>query len=97
LPFLTTEFVERRALVEMIPPGGLSLGDFLQIAMPLTDAIATAHASGITHRDLKPANVDPVCSCRPPESRAPLDGRKTKTLALRKMRRNRLTTVSLQQ
>src|SRR5262245_34434051 len=56
-PFLTMEFVEGRTLAEMIPPGGASLQQFFQIAIPLADAVAAAHARGITHRDLKPVNV----------------------------------------
>jgi serine/threonine protein kinase len=35
----------------------LSLDQFLAIAEPLADAVAAAHAAGITHRDLKPQNV----------------------------------------
>src|SRR5262245_44449994 len=56
-PFLTMEFVEGRTLAEMIPPGGASLQQFFQIAIPLAGAVAAAHARGITHRDLKPVNV----------------------------------------
>ncbi len=41
----------------MIPGGGLSLGKFFEIAVPLADALADAHDSGITHRDLKPSNI----------------------------------------
>src|SRR5262249_15711343 len=51
------ELVEGRTLAEMIPVGGASLQQFLQIAIPLADAVAAAHARGITHRDLKPVNV----------------------------------------
>ncbi len=56
-PFLTMELVEGSTLAELIPPGGASLPQFLQIAIPLADAVAAAHARGITHRDLKPVNV----------------------------------------
>jgi len=55
--FVTMELVEGRSLALAIPRGGLSLDDLLTIAIPLTDAIAAAHAKGITHRDLKPANI----------------------------------------
>ena len=34
-----------------------TLAAFLEVARPLADAVAAAHARGITHRDLKPGNV----------------------------------------
>src|SRR3954468_22773469 len=55
--FVTMELVEGRSLALAIPKGGLRLDALLAIAIPLTDAIAAAHAKGITHRDLKPANI----------------------------------------
>ena len=57
LHFLTMELVEGKTLRELITPGGLPVDRLLQIAIPLADAIGTAHAHGIIHRDLKPANV----------------------------------------
>ncbi len=55
--FLTMELIEGQGLDALIPAGGLSLARFLDIAMPLADALAAAHQKHITHRDLKPANV----------------------------------------
>ncbi|MFQ5524701.1 MAG: protein kinase [Thermoanaerobaculia bacterium] len=55
--FLTMEHVEGKTLDKVISEGGLSLGRFLELALPLCDALATAHERGITHRDLKPANL----------------------------------------
>jgi serine/threonine protein kinase len=55
--FLTMELVAGKALDELIPAGGLSLDRFLELATPIADAVASAHARGIVHRDLKPANV----------------------------------------
>lgn len=57
LLFLTMELVEGKTLSELIPPHGLPVDQLLQVAIPLTDAVGTAHQRGITHRDLKPANV----------------------------------------
>ena len=57
LLFLTMELIEGQSLALAIPKGGLPLDRLLAIAIPLTDAIAAAHAKGITHRDLKPANI----------------------------------------
>ena len=57
LHFLTMELVEGRTLASAIPAGGFPLEDLLAIAVPLADALASAHAKGVVHRDLKPANV----------------------------------------
>ncbi len=57
MPFLTMELIEGRRLSERIPPQGMSLDRFLQLAIPLADAVSSAHKRGIVHRDLKPANV----------------------------------------
>jgi serine/threonine protein kinase len=55
--FLTMEFVEGKPLSDLIAKGGLPLDRMLGLAIPLADALSTAHLKGITHRDLKPANV----------------------------------------
>jgi non-specific serine/threonine protein kinase len=55
--FLTMELVEGESLDHLIPPGGMPLAKVFEIAVPLADALSSAHESGIVHRDLKPANV----------------------------------------
>jgi serine/threonine protein kinase/tetratricopeptide (TPR) repeat protein len=57
LHFLTMEYVEGKALSETVPSNGLQLQRFFDIAIPLADALSTAHERGIIHRDLKPRNV----------------------------------------
>jgi serine/threonine protein kinase/Flp pilus assembly protein TadD len=55
--FFTMELVEGQPLSQLIEPGGVSLDRFLEVALPLTGAVAAAHARGIIHRDLKPQNI----------------------------------------
>jgi Tol biopolymer transport system component len=55
--FITMELVKGRALQDLIPTAGMSVGQLLDVAVPLVDAVAAAHQQGLTHRDLKPANV----------------------------------------
>jgi serine/threonine protein kinase/Flp pilus assembly protein TadD len=55
--FLTMEFIEGNTLTRMIPTGGMTLENILNIALPLCDALEVAHNAGIIHRDLKPDNV----------------------------------------
>ncbi|HLN80555.1 MAG TPA: protein kinase, partial [Thermoanaerobaculia bacterium] len=55
--FITMELVEGKTLGELTPPRGWPIREFLRLAIPLADAIGTAHLRGIIHRDLKPANV----------------------------------------
>ena len=55
--FLAMELVEGDGLDTLVPPGGLPLSPFLDIAVPLAEALSAAHERGIVHRDLKPGNV----------------------------------------
>ncbi len=55
--FLTMELVEGQTLDGVIPDGGLPVARFLDLALPLADALTAAHQKQITHRDLKPGNV----------------------------------------
>jgi serine/threonine protein kinase len=55
--FITMELVEGETLAEKIPADGLALEEFLDIAIPLAEALASAHGQGVVHRDVKPANI----------------------------------------
>ena len=57
VPFLVMELVAGCTLEEEIPANGLSQQRLFELALALIDAVAAAHAKGITHRDLKPQNV----------------------------------------
>ena len=50
LNFLIMELVEGNTLDDLTPQCGLTLDLFLEVAVPLADALAAAHAKGITHR-----------------------------------------------
>jgi Tol biopolymer transport system component/tRNA A-37 threonylcarbamoyl transferase component Bud32 len=61
---LVLEYVEGRTLAAELAhrsrnasPGGLPIGQALQIAHQVALALEAAHDKGIVHRDLKPANV----------------------------------------
>jgi len=55
--YIAMEYVDGETLDHLIPKGGMRLEQALGIAIPITDALARAHAAGIIHRDLKPGNV----------------------------------------
>jgi non-specific serine/threonine protein kinase len=55
--FITMEHVEGKTLDELIPARGMKLDQLFELAIPLADALATAHSAAVTHRDLKPSNV----------------------------------------
>ena len=57
VPFFSMEYVEGTTLGKVIPPDGLDQKQFLDLAIPIADAVSAAHESGVTHRDLKPGNI----------------------------------------
>jgi serine/threonine protein kinase len=57
---LDLELVEGHTLADRIAAhadGGFPVGDALDIARQIAEALEAAHARGIVHRDLKPANI----------------------------------------
>jgi Tol biopolymer transport system component len=55
--FIAMECVDGKTLQQLIGRKGLPLGEALEYAVRIADALATAHAAGIVHRDLKPSNI----------------------------------------
>ncbi len=55
--FIILELVGGKTLDQLIPEDGLPIEQFFDVAIPLADAIASAHKRSIAHRDLKPSNV----------------------------------------
>jgi serine/threonine protein kinase/tetratricopeptide (TPR) repeat protein len=57
VPFMVMELIDGCPLRKFIPDSGLPLRQVLEYLIPVADALAAAHAGGVTHRDLKPENI----------------------------------------
>lgn len=55
--YIATEFVDGQTLRERLSNGRLELGEALEIAVGVTNALVASHAAGIVHRDIKPENI----------------------------------------
>ncbi len=57
-PYIAMEFVTGLTLRERLESvGSLSEDKLLDLAVPIAEGLAQAHAAGIVHRDLKPENI----------------------------------------
>ena len=57
VPFLVLEWVPGKSLNDPSLTRPWSVERFLQVALPVAEALAAAHERGIVHRDVKPGNV----------------------------------------
>jgi serine/threonine-protein kinase len=54
---LVLELVDGPTLADRVARGSIPVGEALQIAKQIAEALESAHDIGIVHRDLKPANI----------------------------------------
>uniref|UniRef100_A0A7V1EI30 DNA 3'-5' helicase n=1 Tax=candidate division WOR-3 bacterium TaxID=2052148 RepID=A0A7V1EI30_UNCW3 len=54
---LVMEYIKGKTLRDIIKEGGIEIGEFLNIAQQILDAMNYAHKVGVLHRDLKPENI----------------------------------------
>lgn len=56
-PFIAMEYVEGMTLRQRMRSQPMKLGDVLDIAIQIAEALIAAHEAGIVHRDIKPENI----------------------------------------
>jgi hypothetical protein len=56
-PYVAMEWLEGEDIAHRQHRAPLSIGQCLEVAAQIADALAASHAAGIVHRDVKPSNV----------------------------------------
>lgn len=57
IPYLVMELLSGQTLQDEVNRGALPLSRCMEVIVPVCEALAAAHASGVIHRDIKPDNV----------------------------------------
>ena len=58
IPFIAMELVDGDTLADRLrQEGALAWEKAVDVAIPIAEGLAKAHAAGIVHRDIKPANI----------------------------------------
>src|ERR1700722_4647187 len=55
--YLVMEFLDGQTLKHRIEGKAMRIGEVLEVAIQIADALSAAHAKGVVHRDVKPANI----------------------------------------
>jgi serine/threonine-protein kinase len=55
--YMVMEFLEGEDLAAKLRAGPLSVGDAVDILLPICSGLSVAHEEGVIHRDLKPENI----------------------------------------
>jgi serine/threonine protein kinase/tetratricopeptide (TPR) repeat protein/class 3 adenylate cyclase len=55
--FIAMEYLSGGSVRERLAEGRLTLDEALELAAPIAQGLAAAHARGVVHRDLKPGNI----------------------------------------
>jgi serine/threonine-protein kinase len=55
--FIAMEYIEGETLRARLKRGRMEMGEALDAAIQVADALKAAHAAGIVHRDIKPENI----------------------------------------
>src|SRR5687768_10815190 len=55
--FITMELLEGESIAQVLAKRKFEIGELVEAAVQIADALESAHAKGIVHRDLKPANL----------------------------------------
>ena len=55
--YIASELIEGETLRQRLERGPMQLGEAVDVAIQVANALVAAHGTGIVHRDIKPENI----------------------------------------